>query len=247
MAGGETALEQLTQLNLAARRGQGVEVHVMNMDVALAMRLRELRRDDGHLVELLGGLRAVLQHGAHGRVGVDVRVLALHVGIRRLGERDVLERLENAAVDVAHAAALGAVQDIGFCRLGKSCLDERLFYQILHALDRRSALDSAFFNLFDHSTRNLVGNRTALHGAGSGEGALDRGSNLRLVERNGATIALDNAGNRLRVLHEFLFSLAATAQAATPVCPAAPQAALSVFWPSGRTLLCSAPKWKQAE
>ena len=97
VARGEAALEQLLQLDLAARGGEGVEVHVVDVDVALTMCSRELRIDDAHLVELLGRLRAVLEHGAHGGVGVDVGVLALHVRVRRLRERDVLERLDEAA------------------------------------------------------------------------------------------------------------------------------------------------------
>ena len=81
VAGGEAALEQLAQLDLAAGGGQGVEVHVVDVDIALAVGLGVARVDDAHLVELLGRFRAVLQHGAHGGVGVDVGVLALHVGI----------------------------------------------------------------------------------------------------------------------------------------------------------------------
>ena len=109
MTGGEAALEELPQLDLAAGGGQGVEVHVVDVDIALAVGLGVARVDDAHLVELLGGFRAVLQHGAHGGVGVDVGVLALHVGIGGLGEGDVLQSLDEARVHVAHAAALGAI------------------------------------------------------------------------------------------------------------------------------------------
>ena len=37
VTGGEAALEELPQLNLAAGGGQGVEVHVVNVDIALAV------------------------------------------------------------------------------------------------------------------------------------------------------------------------------------------------------------------
>ena len=94
VAGGETALEQLAQLNLAARGGQRVEVQVVDMDVAFAVGARVARIQNAHLVELLRGFGAVLQHGAHSGVGVDIGVFALHVGVRCLGERDILQRLD---------------------------------------------------------------------------------------------------------------------------------------------------------
>ena len=55
VTGGEAALEELPQLNLAAGGGQRVEVHVVNVDITLAVRLGKTRVDDAHLVELLGG------------------------------------------------------------------------------------------------------------------------------------------------------------------------------------------------
>ena len=94
VACGETALEQLAQLNLAARGGQRVEVQVVDMDVAFAVSARVAGIQNAHLVELLRGFGAILQHGAHGGVGVDVGVFALHVGVRCLGERDVLQCLD---------------------------------------------------------------------------------------------------------------------------------------------------------
>ena len=165
VARGEAALEELAQLDLAARGGERVEVHVVDVDVALAVGARELRIDDAHLVELLGRLGAVLEHGAHGGVGVDVGVLALHVRIGGLGERDVLERLDEAAVHVAGTAALGAVEDVGLGRLHEAGLDERLLHEVLHALHRGHALDGAALQLVHHFLRDLLGSRAVLHGA----------------------------------------------------------------------------------
>ena len=73
------------------------------MDVALCVGLGMLGLEDAHLVELLGALRTVLEHGAHGGVCVDVGVLALDVALRRLGEGDVVEGLHQAGVDLARA------------------------------------------------------------------------------------------------------------------------------------------------
>ena len=55
MTGGETALEQATQIDLAARSSERVEIHVVDVDVAFAVSACELRIDDAHLVELLCG------------------------------------------------------------------------------------------------------------------------------------------------------------------------------------------------
>lgn len=63
MTGGEATLEQAAQIDLAARSGERVEIHVVDVDVAFAMSAYELRIDDAHLVELLCGFRAVFQHG----------------------------------------------------------------------------------------------------------------------------------------------------------------------------------------
>ena len=137
VTGGEAALEELPQLNLAAGGGQGVEVHVVNVDIALAVCLGVARVDDAHLVELLGRFGAVLQHGAHSRVGVDVRVLALHVGIGGLGEGDVLQRLDEAGVHVAHAAALGTVEDVGLGGLHVAVVHQHPLHQVLDVLHLR--------------------------------------------------------------------------------------------------------------
>ena len=192
VAGGEAALEQLAQLDLTAGGGQGVEVHVVDVDVALAVGLGETRVDDAHLVELLGRLRAVLQHGAHGGVGVDVGVLALHVGIGRLGEGDVLQRLDQAAVDVAHAVALGAVEDVCLGRLDEALLDEGLLHQVLHALDRGGALYGAFLDLLGHLRGYLVGRRAVLHGGARGERLLDRLGYLLDVEFGCTSISFND-------------------------------------------------------
>ena len=201
VARGEAALEQLLQLDLAARGGEGVEVHVVDVDVAFAVGAGELRVDDAHLVELLGRLRAVLEHGTHGGVGVDVGVLALHVRVRRLRERDVLERLDEAAVHVARAAALGAVQDVGLGRLHEAGLDERLLHEVLHALNRGRALDGAALQLVHHALRDILGRRTILHGPACLESALHRLGDLLLLEFHRPAVALhdglDHAANPL--------------------------------------------------
>ena len=195
VARGEAALEEFPQLDLAARGGERVEVHVVDVDVALAVRACELRLDDAHLVELLGRLAAVLEHGAHRGVGVDVGVLALHVRIGGFGERDVLERLDEAAVHVAGTAALGAVEDVGLRRLDEALLDKRLLHEVLHALHRGHALDGPALQLVDHFLRDLVGSRAILHGTARLKRAPHRLGDLVLPELRPATVALDDGGD----------------------------------------------------
>ena len=156
------------------------------------MGARVLRIDDAHLVELLGRLGAVLEHGAHGGIGVDVGVLALHVGVGRLRERDVLERLDEAAVHVARTAALGAVQDVGLGRLHETGLDERLLHEVLHALDRGHALDGTAVQLLHHLLRDLFGSGAILHGSACLERALHRLGDFVLAEFRRAAVALDD-------------------------------------------------------
>ena len=202
VAGGEAALEELPQLNLAAGGGQRVEVHVVNVDIALAVRLGEARIDDAHLVELLGRFGAILQHGAHGGIGVDVSVLALHVGIGGLGEGDVLQRLDEAGVHVAHAAALGTVEDVGLGGLHEAGLDEGFLHEILHALDRRGALDGAALKLLDDRGGNLLGGGAILHGRARLEGFFHRIGDLLGMEFRRASVALDD-GLHHNFLHPF--------------------------------------------
>ena len=192
VAGGEAALEELAQLDLAAGGGQGVEVHVVDVNIALAVGLGVARIDDAHLVELLGRFRAVLQHGAHGGVGVDVGVLALHVGIGGLGEGDVLQSLDEARVHVAHAAALGAVEDVGLGGLHEAGLDEGFLHEILHAFNRGRALDGAALKLLDDRRGDLLGGGAILHGRASLERLLHRVGDLLGVELRCTPVALDD-------------------------------------------------------
>ena len=76
-------LEQLQQVDLAAGGGQRQKIQIVDMDIALAVRLGMLRIEDEHLIELLGALGAVLEHGAHGGIAVDVGVLSLDVVLER--------------------------------------------------------------------------------------------------------------------------------------------------------------------
>ena len=200
VARGEATLEQLAQLDLAAGGGQRVEVHIVDVDVALAVGLGEARVDDAHLVELLGRFRAVLQHGAHGGVGVDVGVLALHVGVGGLREGDVLQRLDEAGVHVAHAAALGAIEDVGLGGLHEAGLDEGLLHQVLYAFHGGRALDGAALKLLDDRGGDLLGGVAPLHGRTGLERFLHRIGDLLGMELRRTPVALDDGLDHNRFL-----------------------------------------------
>ena len=139
VAGGEAAVEQLDQVDLAAGLGQRIEILVVDVDVAVGVRLRDFRRDDVLVVEALRALGAVLQHRAHRGVGVDVRVFALEVGVLGRLEGEILIDLHELVVHLAQALVLRAVEDVRLRRLGVVRRDQLFLHDVLDLLDRRHA------------------------------------------------------------------------------------------------------------
>ena len=75
---GKAPVKELDEVDLGAGGGaHGRKIHVMDVDVAVGVGAGVLRVHHEHLVELLRALAAILQHGAHGGIGVDIRVFAL--------------------------------------------------------------------------------------------------------------------------------------------------------------------------
>ena len=112
VARSKSVLEEFMKVDLTAGRCQRQEIHVMDVDVAVVMGLGLLRAQDEDLVEVFGALGPVAQHGPHGRVAVDVGVLALQVVVPRVAERQLLIDVHEAAPHLPHAAAPVAVEDI---------------------------------------------------------------------------------------------------------------------------------------
>ena len=90
VSGREAVLEQLQNIYLAAGSRKRQEVEVVDVYIALSVRLRVNRVEDVHLVELLRALRAVFEHRTHSGVAVDISVLALDVRVARRLKRQVL-------------------------------------------------------------------------------------------------------------------------------------------------------------
>ena len=192
VTGVETAVEQLLDVDLAAGRGQRQEIKVVDMDVAFLVGAAELGREQIILVEGLGRLAAVAEHGAHGGVAVDVGVFALEVQLLGVGEGKILQRVHEAGLHFAHAGALVAVENVRLGRAGVPGFDEDLFHQVLHMLHVRGVVALGFEHV-----EHLIG-QVAGHGAVGAALSFcrtkDRLIYLGYVERNHARISfLDEA------------------------------------------------------
>ena len=110
----EAVLEQLLQVDLAARHGKRVEIQIVDMNIAIHVSAAVLGLEHHHRVEMLGRFATVLEHGAHGGIAIDIRILALEVGFLRRTKGDVAERVHEASIDFADAGTLSAVQEKNF-------------------------------------------------------------------------------------------------------------------------------------
>ena len=196
VTGGEAVVEQIQQVNLAAGGGEGVEVQIVDVDVALAVRLGEAGIQHIHIVELLGALAAELEHAAHGGIAVDVGVFALDVAVHGILIGDVLENLHQAGVHFAHAAALGPVEDVGLGRADEALFDEHLFNGILHLLHGGGGFHGLIpFDGIHNQLCQFLGGIGALAAAAGHEGFLDGLFDLLLLEGNHAAVAFGDGGN----------------------------------------------------
>ena len=164
------------------------------MNIALAVRLGMRGVEDEHFIELLGALRAILEHGAHGGVAVDIGVFALDVVLERGLEGQILINLHQPGVHLAHTGALVAVEDVLFRRAGMAAFDQHLLHCILYLLDRGNFVaDRAFQHLLDllcQAARHLI-----ILAAGCLRRAEDRRCDLLDLEGRTAPVTLDNLLN----------------------------------------------------
>ena len=150
---GETVFEQAEQIDLAAGRGEGEEIHIVDVDIAIAVRLGVFGLDHAQKVELFRAFGAVLQHGAHGGIAIDIGVFALEVGIFGGTESNILINLHQPSVDFAHAAALGAIENIAFGGAHKAVFNEDFFNRVLHLFNCGHFDGFAFFQFCDDLVR----------------------------------------------------------------------------------------------
>ena len=134
----KSALEQLQKIDLAARHRKRVEVEVVNVNVACTMRFGMLGTKQKLLIVLLRTLRTVLQHHAHGRVAVDIRIVALQIAVLRITGRDFVENVHQRRILLAHLRAIGAIQNVRFRDVLVSRMHQRQLYRILDLFDARN-------------------------------------------------------------------------------------------------------------
>ena len=104
MTGGKAVVEQLEQVNLAAGLGQHVKILVVDMDVAVDVGGGNVLGQDIVVDEIFGPLRPILEHGAHGGVGVDVGVFPLNVGVLGVGKGQLLVNVHQVRLALADLA-----------------------------------------------------------------------------------------------------------------------------------------------
>ena len=159
VAGVEAVGEQLLDVNLAAGRGQGQEVEVVDVDVAFFVGAGELGGQKIVLIEGLGRLAAVAEHGSHRRIAVDIGVFALQVEVLGIREGKVLQGVHEAGLHLADAGAFVAIEDIGLGRTGMAVFDEHLFHKVLNVFHVRRVVAFGFKDI-----ENLIGQMVG-HGA----------------------------------------------------------------------------------
>ena len=191
MTGGKTVLEELDDVDLAAGGGQGEEVQIMDVDISVPVRLGMPGIEDIHLVELLGAFGAVLEHGAHGGIAVDVGILALDIVVHSVLEGEVLQGLHQAGVHLPHPGALCPVQNVFLGSAGMAVFDQGVLHCVLDLLHGGSvALDGGL-----HIVLDLLGQilRHLVVIAAQHLGCLVDGiCNLYPVKGNFASIPLDD-------------------------------------------------------
>ena len=132
---GEATVEQLQQVDLAAVEGDQREILVVDMDVVLTVGLGRLLIEHIVIDKVLRTLGTELQHDAHGRIRVDVRVIALQVDILGVGKEDILIRLHKVLLCGPALSVLLAIGDIFLRHIVEVILHELLLNDILNLLD----------------------------------------------------------------------------------------------------------------
>ncbi len=129
-------MEELQQINLAAIERNQREILVVDVDVVLAVGFRKAVFEHVVVDEVLRALGAELQHDAHRGIRVDVRVVALEVGVLGRRKEDVLIRLHQVLLRLAALRMALAVRDIAFRDIVEVILHELLLDHVLDFFDR---------------------------------------------------------------------------------------------------------------
>ena len=77
----ETILEQFQKVDLTAGGCPSVKVEIMNVNPTFSVKTCDFRVDHRIKVVFLGGVRALLEHRAHGGIAVDIGVVPLQIAV----------------------------------------------------------------------------------------------------------------------------------------------------------------------
>ena len=200
MTGGEAVVEQLDQIDLAAGGRQGQEVHIVNVDVAVAVRFRMLGLHHEHHVEFLGAFGTVAEHCRHGSIAVDIGIFALDIGIDGSFVGNFIVDAHQTSVHLTDAAALGAVEDIGLGSANKAVLDQHALYGILNILNVGRSDGFVAFDFAHNLVRQFFSDLLRLGAVACAECAQNGFGNLIGVEGNFASVPFDDGIQHERFL-----------------------------------------------
>ena len=134
---GKALCEQLSKVDLCTGRSKGIEIHIVNVDIALCVRLSVHRIKHIHLIEFLSADRTVLEHGAHSSISVDICVFTLKIGILGRLECKILIALHKPCVHLSCTSPLGSVQDICLSGGSVSLINKDVLNAVLDLLNGR--------------------------------------------------------------------------------------------------------------
>ena len=157
VTGRESACKQLCKVNLGASGCKGIEVKVMNMDIALGMSLSKCRVKDIHLIEFLSAAGAVFKHGTHSGITIDIGVFTLNIAVLGRGESQILIDLHDLCVHLTHSGSVCAVKDVCLCCGCVTLFDEDFFNSILNLFYRRNLILFGAFDIIADSSRDFKG------------------------------------------------------------------------------------------
>ena len=188
----ETAFEQLEQIYLTAGCRQRVKIKVVNVYVAFSVRLALLGRENILFVIVFRALAAVFEHGAHRGVAVNIGVVALHIAVARVGERELVVYAHQSGVHFARLGTLRTVKNVFFRDIGIAVFHKDFFDHVLYVFDSGTLAGIAVF--FEQSFLDEAREPRAFHVVFPARGShrlRDRGLDLSDVVRYPSAVSLD--------------------------------------------------------
>ena len=177
MAGGETTVEKLQNVDLAAGGGEAVEIKVVDMDIAVPVGLGMLGTEQINFVIGFGTGGTDLEHGTHGGVAVDVGVVPLHIADAGIDVGDLIDGLHQGHVGFSGPGTVGPIEDVSLGSSGETVVHQLALYSILDGFDigclgGKAALQIVLYVVGDSGCVGGVALLGCFQGAENGSGDL---------------------------------------------------------------------------